>query len=243
MIRGSIIEVRSSSISIADSCSHVFFLLAVEPPALINTVAEPETEERQVSENSPASVIPLPVTPAPLEAKKPSEESVSIPLTVTPPPETVEVKPLVPDQGIPLEPLPSSTGDAAALGKPLSVQNSPSPPSVDVTIHPETEIVSGLNQKALNQKNGSTRLLVRKKGEKTSQEYLISLNNSLAQVAAVNPEGERPLELVADEQEFDQNRQIITARGNVTLRFAQSVLTADRLQINLPEKLAVAGAR
>ncbi len=80
-----------------------FFLLAVEPPALINTVAEPETEERQVSENSPASVVPLPVTPAPLEAKKPSEESVSIPLTVTPPPETVEVKPLVPDEGIPLE--------------------------------------------------------------------------------------------------------------------------------------------
>jgi lipopolysaccharide assembly outer membrane protein LptD (OstA) len=81
---------------------------------------------------------------------------------------------------------------------------------------------------------------VRKKGEKTSQEYLISLNNSLAQSAAVNPEEEKPLELVADEQEFDQNRQIITARGNVTLRFAQSVLTADRLQVNLPEKLAVA---
>ncbi len=215
-----------------------FFLLAVEPPALINTVAEPETEERQVSENSPTSVVPLPVTPAPLEAKKPSEESVSIPLTVTPPPETVEVKPLVPDEGIPLKPLPSSAGDAAALGKPLSIQNSPPPAAVDVTIHPETEIVSGLNQKALNQKNSSTRLLVRKKGEKTSQEYLISLNNSLDQTA--NPEEERPLELVADEQEFDQNRQIITARGNVTLRFAQSVLTADRLQINLPEKLAVA---
>lgn len=47
-----------------------FFFLAVEPPALINTVAEPETEERQVSENSPTSVVPLPVTPAPLEAKK-----------------------------------------------------------------------------------------------------------------------------------------------------------------------------
>ncbi len=215
-----------------------FFLLAVEPPALINTVAEPETEERQVSENSPTSVVSLPVTPAPLEAKKPSAESVSIPLTVTPPPETVEVKPLVPDEGIPLEPLPSSAGDAATLGTPLSVQNSPPPAAVGVTINPETEIVSGLNQKALNQKNGSTRLLVRKKGEKTSQEYLISLNNSLAQTA--NPEGERPMELVADEQEFDQNRQIITARGNVTLRFAQSVLTADRLQINLPEKLAVA---
>lgn len=56
-----------------------FFFLAVEPPALINTVAEPETEERQVAENIPTSVVPLPVTPAPLEAKKPSEESVSIP--------------------------------------------------------------------------------------------------------------------------------------------------------------------
>jgi len=46
-----------------------FFLLAVEPPALINTVAEPETEERQVAENIPTSVVPLPVTPAPLEQK------------------------------------------------------------------------------------------------------------------------------------------------------------------------------
>ncbi len=166
------------------------------------------------------------------EANVPSEE-----MSVTPPPETVEVKPLVPDEGIPLEPLPSSAGDAATLGTPLSVQNSPPPAAVGVTIHPETEIVSGLNQKALNQKNGSTRLLVRKKGEKTGQEYLISLNNSLDQTA--NPEGERPLELVADEQEFDQNRQIITARGNVTLRFAQSVLTADRLQINLPAKAGI----
>jgi lipopolysaccharide export system protein LptA len=224
-----------------------FFLLAVEPPALINTVAEPQAEERQeraederqVSEEDDLTTgIPLAVTPAPLEPKNQSEESVSIPLTVTPPPETVEVKPLVPDEGIPLKPLPSSEGNAAALGKPLSVQNSPTPTPVNVTIHPETEIVSGLNQKALNQKNGATRLLVRKKGEKTSREYLISLNNSLAQ--AVNPEGETPLELIADEQEFDQNSQIITARGNVTLRFSRSVLTADRLQINLPEKLAVA---
>jgi lipopolysaccharide export system protein LptA len=223
-----------------------FFLLAVEPPALINTVAEPQAgdsqeraeDERKVSENNPTSAIPPAIIPEPLATKNKSEEIHSIPLTVIPPPEIVEVKPLVPDESIPLDPLPTGNGSAEALGKPLSIQDSSKPAPVNVTTYSETEVVVGLNQKALSAKNGTTRLIVRKKGEKTSQEYQITLNSPLAQTA--NPEAETPLELIADEQEYDQNRQIITARGNVTLRFSRSVLTADRLQINLPEKLAVA---
>ena len=48
------------------------------------------------------------------------------------------------------------------------------------------------------------------------------------------------IEVIADRQEYDQERGIITAEGNVTMRFAQSVMTSDRLEINLNDRLAVA---
>lgn len=48
------------------------------------------------------------------------------------------------------------------------------------------------------------------------------------------------IEVIADRQEYDQQRNIITAEGNVTMRFAQSVMTSDRLEINLNDRLAVA---
>lgn len=48
------------------------------------------------------------------------------------------------------------------------------------------------------------------------------------------------LELTADQQEYDDQRQIITAEGNVVLRFRQAVLDANRVQINLPNRILVA---
>ena len=48
------------------------------------------------------------------------------------------------------------------------------------------------------------------------------------------------IEVIADRQEYDQQRNIIMAEGNVTMRFAQSVMTSDRLEINLNDRLAVA---
>ena len=48
------------------------------------------------------------------------------------------------------------------------------------------------------------------------------------------------IEVIADRQEYDRQKQIITAEGKVTMRFAQSVLTSDRLEINLTDRLAVA---
>lgn len=62
-------------------------------------------------------------------------------------------------------------------------------------------------------------------------------------------EGEQPsvpvdqvevIEVIADRQEYDQERGVIMAEGNVTMRFAQSVMTSDRLEINLNDRLAVA---
>lgn len=48
------------------------------------------------------------------------------------------------------------------------------------------------------------------------------------------------VEITADEQEYlDQNR-VINAKGNVTIRFANGVLTADEVQVNLKTRIAVA---
>jgi hypothetical protein len=48
------------------------------------------------------------------------------------------------------------------------------------------------------------------------------------------------LELKADRQDYDTNRQIFTAEGNVSLRFRGALLTGDRLQVNLANRLTVA---
>lgn len=48
------------------------------------------------------------------------------------------------------------------------------------------------------------------------------------------------LEIVADRQTYDEKRQVVTATGSVTVRFEQGVLLADRLEVNLKDRLAVA---
>jgi len=48
------------------------------------------------------------------------------------------------------------------------------------------------------------------------------------------------VEILADQQEYDEQNQVITAIGNVEMRFAEAVLTSDRLQVNLNSRMAVA---
>ena len=48
------------------------------------------------------------------------------------------------------------------------------------------------------------------------------------------------IELQADNQTFDQQRQVISAEGNVLMRFQSGVLSADRLQVNLLSRVVVA---
>ncbi len=48
------------------------------------------------------------------------------------------------------------------------------------------------------------------------------------------------VEVIADRQEYDEQRQVITAVGNVVMRFAESVTTSDRLEVNLSDRVAVA---
>ncbi|NJN23033.1 MAG: DUF3769 domain-containing protein, partial [Leptolyngbya sp. RL_3_1] len=49
-----------------------------------------------------------------------------------------------------------------------------------------------------------------------------------------------PLDLTADYQEFDPERQVVTARGNVLLRVGNGLLNADRLWVNLTNRFVLA---
>lgn len=48
------------------------------------------------------------------------------------------------------------------------------------------------------------------------------------------------IEVSADQQEYDSVRQVFTAEGRVLMRFQGALLDADRLQVNLSNRLAVA---
>jgi hypothetical protein len=54
------------------------------------------------------------------------------------------------------------------------------------------------------------------------------------------PPAPRVVELTADRQDYDENRQVFTAEGNVKMRFQGALLDADRLQVNLVNRIAVA---
>jgi hypothetical protein len=49
----------------------------------------------------------------------------------------------------------------------------------------------------------------------------------------------RVIEIVSDRQEYDEQRRVVTAEGNVIVRFDGSVVDADRLQVNLDNLIAV----
>ncbi|MDB9372510.1 DUF3769 domain-containing protein [Nodularia sphaerocarpa] len=53
------------------------------------------------------------------------------------------------------------------------------------------------------------------------------------------PARQRTVEVISDRQEYDEQRRIITAEGNVVVRFDGAVVDADRLQVNLDNLIAV----
>ncbi|MEH1937555.1 MAG: DUF3769 domain-containing protein [Nostoc sp.] len=56
--------------------------------------------------------------------------------------------------------------------------------------------------------------------------------------ATTPPAGPRIVEVTSDRQEYDEQRRIITAVGNVVVRFDGAVVDADRLQVNLDNLIA-----
>lgn len=71
----------------------------------------------------------------------------------------------------------------------------------------------------------------------TTQPGLTTTPNGNTEVA---PEAGGVIELLADRQEYDDQRQVFTAEGNVLMRFRGAVLDTNRLLVNIPNRLAVA---
>ncbi len=59
------------------------------------------------------------------------------------------------------------------------------------------------------------------------------------QPPATPPQTKRVVEVIADRQEYDEARRVVTAEGNVVVRFDGAVVDADRLQVNLDNLIAV----
>ena len=60
------------------------------------------------------------------------------------------------------------------------------------------------------------------------------------EAASSSPDLTGIIELEADNQNFDQQRQVVSAEGNVLMRIQNGVISADRLQINLLSRVVVA---
>jgi lipopolysaccharide export system protein LptA len=61
----------------------------------------------------------------------------------------------------------------------------------------------------------------------------------ITEAEKISPQKTRIVEVIADRQEYDQERRIVTAEGNVVVRFDGAVIDADTLRINLDNLIAV----
>jgi len=114
-----------------------------------------------------------------------------------------------------------SRQSADLLGSPISVKNT-------LKIKPKTSKI--------------TRLVTQTRhGESKEFDFYTSQATENSTPENLPPVEEIKLvEIIADRQEYDQNRQVVTATGNVVMRFDRGLLTTDRLRINLSNRLAVA---
>ena len=159
---------------------------------------------------------------------------------------------------------------AAYLGGPMAIGYFPSPKpstvqnrksSTKVTtknqiktksdIQPKSTVISGLTGDA-----DRTILLTQERdGESREFELTIPLDEPIPVEEVEEKEEESApqttpttipiepadvVEVTSDSQEYDEARNVVTAEGNVEIRFSRAVLTADRVQINLDNQITVA---
>lgn len=138
--------------------------------------------------------------------------------------------------------------NAEALGKPISVGESYSESSSDDNNN-SNQLINNVQNKSKAKK--TTRLLTKARRGIT-REFNVSLemaqdnptptenNQTSDQVTIPIDTTTNVVEVVADEQEYLDQQQIIKAKGNVVIRFSNGVLSADEVKINLPNRIAVA---
>lgn len=63
--------------------------------------------------------------------------------------------------------------------------------------------------------------------------------NTTTPTTPADPEARRIIEVIADRQEYDEQRRVVTAEGRVNVRFDGALMVADRVQVNLDNLIAV----
>ncbi|MGK7939139.1 MAG: DUF3769 domain-containing protein [Crocosphaera sp.] len=209
------------------------FVPPPNPPAQIETVilehqGKQDTlwSNQETQKDSEILLSQLPSETSVIPDNQPSE---------TAPPEVVEFYLSSPEEVPQTETVPafSPSGQAAdILGSPIKVGNGDTPPS-------KTAVKSSQPR----------RLLLKPRGKKPqSLEFALTPQpaKSLAQrQVEISPQRTSQetvgvVELVSDRQEYDTEKEVVYAEGKVIMRFANGVLLADRLWINLPDQFAVA---
>lgn len=129
------------------------------------------------------------------------------------------------------------TEETVAFTSPMSALKAANPQIVEkdaIRLHWFESEAGGLQEEKL------TNIIVQER-EGESREFEL---NSPPEAPNTSPSPEAPqpppptglLEINADRQEYDENQKVAYAEGDVEVRFSKSVVTADRVRINLPNR-------
>ncbi|OKH24401.1 organic solvent tolerance protein OstA [Hydrococcus rivularis NIES-593] len=140
----------------------------------------------------------------------------------------------------------SNEKSAASLGKSISVgygtfNRDRTLWNSSFTKSSQSKVIKGLEQISLSDEVQMAKVLVtRQRGGAVREFQLTAQEPPPGSESPPQQEPTSVVEVIADRQEYDSQREIITATGNVEIRFPNGVLVADRVQVNLPDRLAVA---
>jgi hypothetical protein len=148
---------------------------------------------------------------------------------------------------------PLTKKSAASLGAPISVGYEASNRDRALwnsafTESSQIKVIKGLEQISLSDEIQMAKVLVTRQRGGAVREFQLTAQESVPEPESPPEDGKTPaqpeptsvVEVIADRQEYDSQREIVTATGNVEIRFTNGVLVADRVQVNLPDRVAVA---
>lgn len=203
---------------------------AVDPPSNPGSLTSPSTSPLEPAEED------LPPLAEPLEPSS-SQEEPSAPESPPPATPAPRVPPMPRRSPLP-PPQPTTTPDAAAPVPPGSVtvptRDAPSDDAETEGDRPLLEIDSDQPPTPPESDRPSPPAPPRPAPAPATPPA------TTQPAAAPGPNPLDLIELVADRQEYDSVRQVVTAEGNVVMRFRGAVLDADRLQVSIPNRNAVA---
>jgi lipopolysaccharide export system protein LptA len=161
---------------------------------------------------------------------------------------TSEVVNFYQDYSVPNSP-PLASKTAATLGKSIFIGSRP--PAATTTFKSKTKkfvssvAIAGLDRITLSHDSEAKFLVTRQRGGKVREFQLTATpapneNRKPENRRQPDTENANVVEVIADRQEYNTNEEIITATGNVEIRFSNGVLVAERVQVNLRNRLAVA---